>query len=358
MVRGKLVCDWCMRMHRGEFPFPVSQFPTLGFGPKRTRLHSGKAIIDIEYVRDDFERRAPRRDGEAVPSIRSFTEKVADIARRCGVPRKRKGIALDNDDPLLLRHRDLCRQRRLTGVPQDRAKLSLEIFKTRRAIRAKRMSIQAIDAAKFGRAPHRAKPQTKVFCLRDPESESQIYEDEDDIRRHVEDFFFKLFNFTGDHICPLPTWIFDFQTNDDLDDLLFFDGKTLFNLLQEMPLGKTGTQDMMVAEILRALDIDILNHLADIFRLRILNHCTDDLDTSWDFCIANLIPKVLRPDKISLFRPIAILPVISKLFTKLLLHLAKPHMRELRAPQYAFVPNHQAHEVVYMLRHLIEVAIK
>ena len=108
-----------------------------------------------------------------------------------------------------------------------------------------------------------------------------------------------------------------------------------------MPQGKTGTEDNVVSEMLGALDLDILDHLADTFKMRILNHHSELYGKAWEDCYANLVKKVNRPTNVTQFRPIAILPVLSKLYSKLIFTLAAPSMRPLRAPQFAFRPGFQ-----------------
>jgi len=182
-----------------------------------------------------------------------------------------------------------------------------------------------------------------------------LYEGRDDITEHVFDFYTKLFD--GSSGVPLPDWIFQAGDPAHLDVLSPFDGNVLRVLVAEMPLGKTGARDLIVAEVLRALDPDVLDHLASMFRHRIL--CPGGEDTNpWGECEANLIAKVPRPSNITQFRPIAIIPVLAKLYSKLLFWLAKPHLRELRAPQFAFRAGHQAHEVVFVLRRLVEVSLE
>ena len=153
-------------------------------------------------------------------------------------------------------------------------------------------------------------------------------------------------------------WIHDAFNAEDLDDIGQIDGSLLNHLILEMPLGKVGSEDQIVVEMLRHLDVDVLDLLADVFRLRLLGHHSEHYDDSWKVCVANLVAKVKRPETIKQFRPIAILPVLSKLYSKLILFLAKPHMRELRGPQFAFTQGHQPHEVVYILRALIERSIE
>ena len=217
------------------------------------------------------------------------------------------------------------------------------------------MDLQAFDAAKYGRAPFRPKASSQIHVLEHPSDPKTTYSGED-IIVHVEDFYRNLFNLSNPDI--LPMWIYDVFKKEDLDCLGFFDGATLQNLILEMPLGKVGTEDAIVVEILRQLDTESLDVLADAFRLRLINHPSEVNDDSWQCCVANLVAKVPRPTFAKQFRPIAILPVLSKLFSKLIALLAKPHMRQLRAPQFAFTPGHQPHEVIFILRTLIERAIE
>ena len=130
-------------------------------------------------------------------------------------------------------------------------------------VREKRADLQAFEAAKYGRAPYRAKPTHRIYSLEDPKDEDISYT-EDDIIKHVEDFYRDLFSdLSNTHI--LPTWIFETFRREDLDNLGFFDGATLQILILEMPLGKVGTDDTIVVEMLRQLDLETLDILADMF---------------------------------------------------------------------------------------------
>ena len=58
------------------------------------------------------------------------------------------------------------------------------------------------------------------------------------------------------------------------------------------------------------------------------------------------------------FRPIAVLPVLFKLYSRVLYMLGETMSRPLQAPQFAFRKYHQAQEVVFILRQLIEKAVE
>ena len=56
------------------------------------------------------------------------------------------------------------------------------------------------------------------------------------------------------------------------------------------------------------------------------------------------------------FRPIAMLPTIYRIYCKTLQQLVGQTLQSRRDPQYAHVPGRQAHEVVWVLRRVVEQA--
>ena len=56
------------------------------------------------------------------------------------------------------------------------------------------------------------------------------------------------------------------------------------------------------------------------------------------------------------FRPIAMLPTIYRIFSKTLQQLAGDTLQTRTGPQFGQVPGRQAHEVVWMLRRMVEQA--
>ena len=88
-------------------------------------------------------------------------------------------------------------------------------------------------------------------------------------------------------------------------------------------------------EMLRELDSDMSG-----FQFRLLNHWTEYTDIVWKTQLVTMVKK--KNGKLTMrgFRPIAMLPTIWRLFSKALQH----------------VPGRQAHEVVWMLRRVVEQA--
>ena len=132
----------------------------------------------------------------------------------------------------------------------------------------------------------------------------------------------------------------------------------LKELIFEMKSGKTCSTDMIVAEMLFLLDEDILDEVAKTFTLRFLNHHSEDADHSWQHQFLNLVKKKADAIHIKDFRPIAIIPVFQKLYSKMLLRLTRGRCDKLVAPHFAFRKGFQAHEVIFILRQLVEKAVE
>ncbi len=143
-----------------------------------------------------------------------------------------------------------------------------------------------------------------------------------------------------------------------MDALEDINGLMIKELVFELSPGKTCSDDLVVAEMLFQLDDDILDELAKSFRFRLLNHGTEEAEVMWVKQTLSLVKKRANAKHIADFRPIAILPVLQKLYSKMLLRLTRGKCDRLIAPQFAFRKGHQAHEVIFILRQLVEKAIE
>ncbi len=81
-------------------------------------------------------------------------------------------------------------------------------------------------------------------------------------------------------------------------------------------------------------------------------------DTLWKSHEVSLLAKVSNAKLVKDFRPIAILLAIYKLYSRVMYMLAENTCNRLYAPQFAFRKFHQAHEVVFIMRQLIEKALE
>ena len=82
-------------------------------------------------------------------------------------------------------------------------------------------------------------------------------------------------------------------------------------------------------------------------------------DEAWD---THLVRLILKPgkggQKLADFRPIAVLPVIYKWYSRCLLELAKDDLANIDTVQHAFRPKRQAHEVISCLRNVVEKCLE
>ena len=99
-----------------------------------------------------------------------------------------------------------------------------------------------------------------------------------------------------------------------LDFFPLLDGFMILSMALKMGKGKMSANDRVAIEMIIALDEMVLDELAQCFRLRALNHESEDTDKVWDEYGVTLIMKKVAPTSPSDLRPIAVLPCLSKLF--------------------------------------------
>ena len=87
-------------------------------------------------------------------------------------------------------------------------------------------------------------------------------------------------------------------------------------------------------------------------------HMASAKDELWATHEVTLLAKIPKALRVKDFRPIAVLPVLYKLYSRVLYMLAETTCRSLAEPQFAFRKFHQAHEVVFILRQLVEKAVE
>ncbi len=81
-------------------------------------------------------------------------------------------------------------------------------------------------------------------------------------------------------------------------------------------------------------------------------------DVLWKTHEVSLLAKIPNARLVKDFRPIAVLPVSYKLYSRVMYMLAENTCDRFYAPQFAFRKYHQAHEVVFIMRQLIEKAVE
>ena len=109
-------------------------------------------------------------------------------------------------------------------------------------------------------------------------------------------------------------------------------------------------------DLVREFDQDPWETLAKCFQFRLLNHWTEDQDMLWARQLVTMVKK--KNGKLTMrgFRPIALLPTMYRLYSKVLQQFADQAIHTRYSPQYGHVPGRQAHEVVFILRRMVEQA--
>ena len=78
----------------------------------------------------------------------------------------------------------------------------------------------------------------------------------------------------------------------------------------------------------------------------------------WNQHEVSLLAKVTDANMVKDFRPIAVLPVIYKLYSRVMYMLTETTCRHLVSAQFAFRKYQQAHEVVFISWQLVEKAVE
>ena len=162
--------------------------------------------------------------------------------------------------------------------------------------------------------------------------------------------------FTDPSHADAPEWIEQRWPRESLLPLPMIDGDRVREIAFDLRKHTSCAADHVVIEMLRELDSDIRETIASCFQFRLLNHWTEDTDSVWK---TQLVPMVKKKNgKLTMrgFRPIAMLPTIYQLYSKTLQQLAGGALQSRHGPQYRHVPGRQAHEVVVMLRRVVEQA--
>ncbi len=296
--------------------------------------------------------------GNVVQSISEITRAISEAGAELGSARCRKRFVLPNDDLDLNRLNDLMRLRRLERDPILRHNLSNEIVTVRRKVRRKVLDIKISEAIKYNKpgANFKKKDSGTVEILVDESNPSCLHVRRPEAKaKVVEKFFADLFHDPLE--VSLPGWILRRWTMDDLAQFPRIDGNLIRMVLNMFAGGKSGGEDLIVIEMMTALDEELLEYLARAFQFRLIYHYSEDGDDCWTHHFVTLVRKVIGAKSVSQFRPIALLAAIYKIYSRLLLLLSGDLLSDL-FHQYAFRKFYQADEIIFILRSLVEKALE
>ena len=99
---------------------------------------------------------------------------------------------------------------------------------------------------------------------------------------------------------------------------------------------KVGGGDGLVAEVLKCLDPELLEILADCVHRRMWNEHDARDSGVWSEVAVQLVPKLKGACYPRQYRPIALLPILYRLCSRILLHMTRDRLDQLVAPQFAF----------------------
>ena len=117
--------------------------------------------------------------------------------------------------------------------------------------------------------------------------------------------------------------------------------------------GKACADDGLVAEMLKTDHEGLLDAISELFTEML--HGLAPVPASWCFSPLTVLFKKGDSKALKNYRPIAIIPVLSKLFSGILLHRVKPLLDSLQEPQQAgFRPDYGCNDVIHFLRMISE----
>ena len=320
-------------------------------------LHEWGADVFVETLHEQNEYIPPPVHLQNVdtPTLQSFTTAVVECALASGSGRRRSKMKLPSDDADMLLLFSLQRQRRDAQDHVLRQTLSLQICRVRRRVRRRVYQLKCEEvASKRMLCKHlRKNVHKKVPHLMDA---GAAVTDAEAMGNLVTDFYKSLFtDAVGD---SLPGWVQRRWHESFLNDLPPLDSRIIKRAILHSKKGKTCSEDSLVMEMLLELDDDILDLLASSSKQRILNSNTFSSDPCWDEHLVTMLRKKGFQHRVNDFRPIAVLPVLYKVYSRVLLLLQGGRINELQAPQFAFRAHYQAHEVVFIIRNLVEKSLE
>ncbi|CAK0878369.1 unnamed protein product, partial [Prorocentrum cordatum] len=287
-----------------------------------------------------------------VPTIAEFTQAVSSEARVHGrAPRHgcRDAEAIQQAKCAL---HELQRRRRMESEPVSRALVANMVVKQRRRIARLQFDVKMAEAIQAAR-PAKPFQKTVVPFFWGPGTSDMAFSDE--AKGHwLITYFHNLYNNERSLKEDMPPWLSQSWHTDALSCFRPLDGSLVRRVVYRFKLNRTCAEDLVVIEMIACLDEDTFEVLADVFRLRLLNHVSEADETSWERVVVQCILKKDEPTHPSKLRPITIIPVLMKVYLACILELENKHLENLSEVQFAFRPHRQALDVIFTLRNLIE----
>ena len=248
-------------------------------------------------------------------------------------------------DPVI---RELFTARGSSSDPEERKALTLLLWKTLRAERRRKHNEgldnllnagRGADLAKLLAKPIKAK---RVTAVRDPRGRRLTQRT--DIAEVFVKFYENLYYAVGDHT---PT-----GRESGIEQVSADEVRTAISKLKG---GKTGSDDGLVAEMLKTGCEPLVDKIAQLFTDILKNGVS--IPEQW--CRSKLVVLFKKGDTElpKNYRPVAIMPVLGKLFSGVLLNRLKPTLNAKQPPEQAgFRADYSCSDVVHTLRVMSEKA--
>ena len=93
----------------------------------------------------------------------------------------------------------------------------------------------------------------------------------------------------------LPAWVYKRWHTKNLELLGRIDGQLVRHIAYRFKCNKTSADDHVVIEMITALDEDSFDFIAEAYKLRFLNHVSDNEEKAWEMHMVQCILKSPTP---------------------------------------------------------------
>ena len=341
---------------------------TLQIEPKEIEFYElenpKKKPIRWKKTEDNYQDRAaelmridPTPDFPEIPedlAVDEFSRAVAEAGAECG-----RGVGggpapkMEETDERLTKMRELENTMRKEKDPVQRQKIAKELSHARRVVKRAKMEMRCEEAARSKRlqgVKRMGKTGAGVEVIVDETNPDKRYTDDETRKNIVASYFEKLYK--APDTDELPEWWERPWTDEQIekvDDLRT--AERVKEAIVLMNTGKTCAKDLVVVEMLQALSDPFFWVLAHLFKLMMISR---QVPSTWDDHLVTLLKKTPGACSCNKLRPIAVLPVLYKVFSGTMRLMVREALRTMRVPQYAFRAGYSAAEVVGIFRGLVE----
>ena len=286
-------------------------------------------------------------ENEDITNAEQLTTTVVEVARqhmKCHIKKKKR---------VAERILNLSRQRACSSTPEERDRLSKLLLRARREDRRKQNDIlldELIELRKVGRDfKHILQgPKKKRMISAATDKDGQVHTKTNEIAEVFATFYESLYSIeqgeTNFEDNPIRTAVTLQEIKSHVRDII-----------STMKKNKTCAEDGLVAEMLQTGNEGLLNAISMVFT-DLLAH-KSPIPTSWRNSKLIVLFKKGDVKLPSNYRPIAILPVLCKLYSKVLLKRISGTLENLRTPEeIGFRKDYQCGDLIHVLRLIGEKA--